>query len=124
MERIVYSDNAATTPISKNVYNAMLPYLTSGYGNPSSLYTLGREEKKAMDQAREAVAHSLNCEPNEIIFTSGGSEADNLAIKGLFFSGKLPKKSALHMSIHKHGAEGHCQSVAIGADRRLQHLSL
>ena len=91
MERIVYSDNAATTPISKNVYNAMLPYLTSGYGNPSSLYTLGREEKKAMDQAREAVAHSLNCEPNEIIFTSGGSEADNLAIKGLFFSGKLPK---------------------------------
>lgn len=91
MERVVYSDNAATTPISKNVYNAMLPYLTGGYGNPSSLYTLGREEKKALDKARGQLAKFFNCEPNEIIFTSGGSEADNLAIKGLFFSGKLPK---------------------------------
>ena len=100
MERIVYSDNAATTPISKNVYNAMLPYLTSGYGNPSSLYTLGREEKKAMDQAREAVAHSLNCEPNEIIFTSGGSEADNLAIKGLFFRQAAEKQAPYHHQHH------------------------
>ena len=91
MERVVYSDNAATTPISKNVYNAMLPYLTTGYGNPSSLYKLGRDEKKAMDEARGHLAKFFNCDPNEIYFTSGGSEADNLAIKGLFFSGKLPK---------------------------------
>jgi cysteine desulfurase len=91
MERIVYSDNAATTPISKNVYNAMLPYLTSGYGNPSSLYALAREEKKAVDQARLYAAQLIGCDPQEIIFTSGGSEADNLALKGLLFSGKLPK---------------------------------
>ena len=71
MERVVYSDNAATTPISKNVYNAMLPYLTTGYGNPSSLYKLGRDEKKAMDEARGHLAKFFNCDPNEIYFTSG-----------------------------------------------------
>ena len=60
MERVVYSDNAATTPISKNVYNAMLPYLTTGYGNPSSLYKLGRDEKKAMDEARGHLAKSVS----------------------------------------------------------------
>ncbi|WP_394271989.1 cysteine desulfurase NifS [Butyricicoccus sp.] len=91
MERVVYSDNAATTPISKNVYNAMLPYLTTGYGNPSSLYSLAREEKKAVDQARTYAAECLNCEPDEIIFTSGGSEADNLALKGLLFGKNFPK---------------------------------
>ena len=91
MERVVYSDNAATTPISKNVYNAMLPYLTTGYGNPSSLYAIAREEKKAVDQARKYAAELLGCDPKEIIFTSGGSEADNLAIKGLLFSASLPK---------------------------------
>ena len=91
MERIVYSDNAATTPISKNVYEAMIPYLTDRYGNPSSLYARGREEKKAVDQARIYTAEIINADPSEIIFTSGGSEADNLAIKGLLFSRQLPK---------------------------------
>ncbi len=92
MERVVYSDNAATTPISKNVYNAMLPYLTSGYGNPSSLYQLGREEKRAVDQARIYTAEIIGADPSEIIFTSGGSEADNLAIKGLLFARNHPKE--------------------------------
>lgn len=91
MERVVYSDNAATTPISKNVYNAMLPYLTTGYGNPSSLYAIAREEKKAVNQARQYTADLLGCDPAEIIFTSGGSEADNLALKGLLFSKNFPK---------------------------------
>ena len=87
----VYADNAATTQMSKTAINAMLPYFDNIYGNPSSLYARGREEKKAVDQARIYTAEIINADPSEIIFTSGGSEADNLAIKGLLFSRQLPK---------------------------------
>ena len=83
MKRFVYADNAATTPVSQTVLNAMLPYYTEKYGNPSSLYAVGREAKKALEEARENVANHLGALPNEIFFTSGGSEADNWAIKGV-----------------------------------------
>ena len=76
----VYADNAATTKMSKVAIDAMLPYFESVYGNPSSLHSLGQEAKEALDAARETVAKCLGCEPREIIFTSGGSEADNQAI--------------------------------------------
>lgn len=111
MERIVYSDNAATTPISKNVYEAMIPYLTDRYGNPSSLYARGREEKKAVDQARIYTAEIIHADPSEIIFTSGGSEADNLAIKGLLFSRQLPKnkKHIITSKIEHHAVLYTCQ---------------
>ena len=111
MERIVYSDNAATTPISKNVYEAMIPYLTDRYGNPSSLYARGREEKKAVDQARIYTAEIINADPSEIIFTSGGSEADNLAIKGLLFSRQLPKnrKHIITSKIEHHAILHTCE---------------
>lgn len=111
MERMIYSDNAATTPVSKNVYNAMIPYLTSGYGNPSSLYALGREEKKAVDQARKYAAEIIGADPSEIIFTSGGSEADNLAIKGLLFSRAIPKnkKHIITSKIEHHAVLYTCQ---------------
>ena len=111
MERIVYSDNAATTPISKNVYEAMIPYLTDRYGNPSSLYARGREEKKAVDQARIYTAEIINADPSEIIFTSGGSEADNLAIKGLLFSRQLPKnkKHIITSNIEHHAILHTCE---------------
>ena len=111
MERIVYSDNAATTPISKNVYEAMIPYLTDRYGNPSSLYARGREEKKAVDQARIYTADIINADPSEIIFTSGGSEADNLAIKGLLFSRQLPKnkKHIITSKIEHHAILHTCE---------------
>lgn len=111
MERVVYSDNAATTPISKNVYDAMVPYLTTGYGNPSSLYARGREEKKAVDQARIYAAEIINADPTEIIFTSGGSEADNLAIKGLLLSRALPKnkKHVITSKIEHHAVLYTCQ---------------
>lgn len=111
MERIVYSDNAATTPISKNVYEAMIPYLTDRYGNPSSLYARGREEKKAVDQARIYTADIINADPSEIIFTSGGSEADNLAIKGLLFSHQLPKnkKHIITSKIEHHAILHTCE---------------
>ena len=86
----MYLDNSATTQISKEVLEEMMPYLTEEYGNPSTLYSIGRESKKALEQARQRIADSINAKKEEIIFTSGGSESDNLAIKGLAF--KLRKK--------------------------------
>ena len=80
--KTVYLDHAATTPIRDEVLEAMLPYLKEQYGNASSVHRFGREAKKALDQARETVAEVLNADFNEIIFTSGGIESNNLAIKG------------------------------------------
>ena len=76
----VYADNAATTKMSKHAIEAMLPYFDTIYGNPSSLHTVGQEAKEVLDDARERVANCLGCEAREILFTSGGSEADNQAI--------------------------------------------
>ena len=82
--RYVYADNAATTPVSKKVVEAMLPYMTEHYGNPSSLYSVGQTAARAVDKARAQVAEALGADAKEIFFTSGGSEADNWAIKGAF----------------------------------------
>lgn len=81
-DRFVYADNAATTKTSPEVLQAMLPYFGEGYGNPSSLHQKGREAKKAITEAREKIAMLLGAKPNEIYFTSCGSESDNWAIKG------------------------------------------
>lgn len=86
----MYLDNSATTEISKEVLSAMEPYLKENFGNPSTLYSIGRESKKALELARKQVADSINAKTDEIIFTSGGSESDNLAIKGIAF--KLKSK--------------------------------
>ena len=99
MKRFVYADNAATTPVSQTVLNAMLPYYTEKYGNPSSLYAVGREAKKALEEARENVANHLGALPNEIFFTSGGSEANNWAIKGV--AHELAKKGKKHIITSK-----------------------
>ena len=77
----VYFDNAATTKLDGDVLNDMMPYLTDNYGNASSIYKLGKTSRKAVAEAREKVANILNCKPNEIYFTAGGSESDNTAIK-------------------------------------------
>ncbi|MDP9372008.1 MAG: cysteine desulfurase [Chloroflexota bacterium] len=79
----IYLDHAATTPVDPAVIAAMLPYWRAGWGNPSSLYGAGRAARAAVDEARAAVAAVLRCAPNEIIFTSGGTEGDNLALKGV-----------------------------------------
>ena len=76
----IYADNAATTRMSQTAINAMLPYMGEIYGNPSSLHTIGQKANEALTEARERVAKCFNCEPREILFTSGGSEADNQAI--------------------------------------------
>ena len=79
MEQFVYADNAATTKLSPAVLEAMMPYLTEEYGNPSSLYRFGNHAKRAIEQARKEVADVLGAEPFEILFTGGGTEADNWA---------------------------------------------
>ncbi len=83
MENIKYFDHAATTALDEKVLQEMMPYLTTNYGNASSIYSIGRKAKEAIMLARMKVAASLNCKINEIYFTSGGSESDNLAIKGI-----------------------------------------
>ncbi len=82
MVQIIYVDNAATTPVSETVLEAMRPLFVNCYGNPSSLYSVGREAKRRLELARETVADCLGAHPSEIFFTSGGSESDNWAIRG------------------------------------------
>ncbi len=93
--RYVYADNAATTPVSKKVVDAIIPYMTEHYGNPSSLYEVGQVASRAVTKARQQVAAALGAEEREIYFTSGGSEADNWAIKGAAALGK--KKGKMHL---------------------------
>jgi cysteine desulfurase len=81
--RKVYMDNSATTPVREEVLEAITPYFTDIFGNPSSLHAFGREVRKAIDEARDKTAAAIGANPQEIIFTSGGTEADNLAIRGV-----------------------------------------
>lgn len=98
-KKIIYADNAATTAVSPAVLEAMLPYYTECYGNPSSLYALGTAAKKPLEEARAKVAKCLGAEPNEIYFTSCGSESDNWAIKGA--AHKMLKKGKNHIITSK-----------------------
>ncbi|ABP67832.1 aminotransferase, class V [Caldicellulosiruptor saccharolyticus DSM 8903] len=101
-ERIIYFDHAATTPLKKEVLDEMMPYLTEQYGNPSTIYRLGREAKKAIELARERVAKALNAEVQEIFFTSGGTESDNWALKGVAFANKDKGKHIITTTIEHH----------------------
>src|ERR1051325_3267761 len=78
----IYFDNAATTPLDPQVLEAMMPYMTEKFGNPSSIYSYGRESRLAIETARKSVAKILHAHPAEIFFTSGGTEASNTAIRG------------------------------------------
>ena len=93
--RYVYADNAATTPVSKKVVDAIIPYMTEHFGNPSSLYEVGQVASRAVTKARQQVATALGAEEREIFFTSGGSEADNWAIKGAAALGAKRARSTL-----------------------------
>lgn len=88
MKKIRYFDHSATTPVNPAVLKEMMPYFSLEYGNPSSMYTLGRNAKKAKEEARQKVARAINCNPNEIYFTACGSESDNLAIKGIAYANR------------------------------------
>lgn len=86
MERVIYFDHSATTRIDERVLNKMVPYLTTNYGNPSSMYFLGRRNKRAIEEARKTVASQIGARSKEIYFTSCGSESDNLALKGVVYA--------------------------------------
>ena len=88
MKELKYFDHAATTPVKEEVLKEMLPYFSFKFGNGSSIYSIGRESKRAIEKAREKVAIALGCKQNEIYFTSCGSESDNIAIKGIAFANR------------------------------------
>ena len=106
----IYLDNAATTRVSDAALDAMLPYFRQQYGNPSSLYAFGQEAKEALERARATVAGVLNCEPREIIFTSGGSEADNQAIRSAAAIGARAGKRHIISTAFEHHAVLHTLS--------------
>jgi len=106
-DHTVYMDHAATTPVDPRVVEAMLPYFSARYGNPSSIYALGREAADALDGARKTVAAILNTQPRDIIFTSGGSESDNLAIRGCAFAQRKQGKNHIITSPIEHHAVSH-----------------
>ena len=98
----VYLDHAATTPLGARVLDAMLPYLRDVWGNPSSIYLEGREARKALEAARRTVAECLGARPNDIVFTSGGSESDNAAIRGAAFASLRRGRHVVTSAIEHH----------------------
>ena len=103
----IYADNAATTRLSDTALNAMLPYLQGEYGNPSSLHSVGQRAQEALTEARARIAARLGCQPTEVIFTSGGSEADNQAIRSVAAFGKLKGKTHIISTAFEHHAVLH-----------------
>ena len=108
-QKRVYLDNAATTPVKKEVLDAMIPYFTNNYGNPSSIHFFGREVRKPVDEAREKVAKLLGAASNEIYFTAGGSESDNWAIKGAAFKLMNKGKHIITTKIEHHAVLHTCE---------------
>mgnify|MGYP000014396662 FL=1 len=100
--RRVYLDHSATTPVRKEVADLVYSYMTTYFGNPSSIHSFGREAKKAMEVAREQVADLIGAKPEEIIFTSGGTEADNLAVIGTAFANQKKGKHVITSAIEHH----------------------
>jgi cysteine desulfurase len=108
-ERTIYLDHAATTALDPRVLDAMLPYLTTEYGNASSIYTLGRHAMQAIDRSREQVSELIHCRPTEIAFVGCGSESDNLAIKGMAYAAQKKGNHLITSSIEHHAVLHTCQ---------------
>ena len=108
---IKYFDHAATTPVREEVIKEMLPYFNIEYGNPSTMYTLGRNAKKAMNRARKQIANAINSEIREIYFTSCGSESDNLAIKGFAYANKDKGNHIITTKIEHHAVLDTCKTL-------------
>jgi cysteine desulfurase len=110
----IYLDFAATTPVDPRVLDAMLPYFSQAFGNPSSVHTYGQQAEAALETARETLAAGLGCHPDEVIFTSCGSESDNLALRGVAFSNR-EIKAASHLLIspvEHHAVSRTCEQLA------------
>ena len=111
MNKIKYFDHAATTPVKEEVLKEMLPYFSIEYGNPSSIYSIGRKAKKAIEQARIRVASAINCNTKEIYFTGCGSESDNIAIKGIANSLREKGNHIITTKIEHHAILNSCKSL-------------
>ena len=111
MFRRVYLDNSATTPVDREVVEAMLPFFTEKFGNASSIHFFGQEARGAVDRARHQVADLINARPNEIVFTSGGTEANNLAIRGLIEANEKYGKHIITSAIEHSAVKEVCQDL-------------
>ncbi len=109
--RIIYMDHAATTAVRPEVLRAMLPHFTESFGNPSSIYTLAQESRKAVDEARETIARILGARVSEIVFTSGGTESDNAALKGVAFALRNVGNHIITSSIEHHAILHTCHQL-------------
>lgn len=108
---IIYFDNAATTKVKDEVFKEMVPYLTQEYGNPSSIYNIGRKAKKAIEEAREKVAKLIGADKNDIYFTSCGSESDNTALKGIAYNNKNKGNHIITSKIEHHAILESCKQL-------------
>ncbi len=113
MKRFIYADNAATTQLDKDAFEEMKPYLLNEYGNASQPYSFARNPRKALNKARQTIADCINAEPEEIYFTSGGTESDNLAIKGSAFA-DAKKRATVTTAIEHH--------AVLNAARSIEHM--
>ena len=107
----IYLHNGATTKVKTEVLNEMMPYLTTEYGNPSSLYSIGRKAKKAIEKSRRQVAELINCNPHEIYFTGSGSESDNTALKGFAYANRERGNHIITSKIEHHAILETCETL-------------
>lgn len=111
MFRRIYLDNSATTPVDRRVIDAMIPFLTEKFGNASSIHFFGQEARSAIDKARHQVAEIINARPTEIVFTSGGTEANNLAIRGLLEANEKHGKHVVTSAIEHSAVKNVCEDL-------------
>src|ERR1700690_1145781 len=123
---LIYLDHAATTPTDPRVVEAMLPYFTEDYGNPGSTHRFGRKAKSAVEAARAKIASVLNCKPQEIIFTSCGTEADNLALRGSVMVAKQENQRRYVLTAHPehHAVSNTAAQLADVADITVEWLAV
>ena len=121
-QHIIYMDNAATTAVRKEVLDAMLPYFTEHYGNPSSIHSVGRDAKRAVEAARKQVAAALNAQPQEIYFTAGGSESDNWALRSATEMLAKKGKHIITSSIEHHAVLHTCEYLEKQHGYRITYL--
>ena len=110
-EKLIYVDHAATTPVREEVLSAMLPYFSGAFGNPSGLYAVAQEARKAVDDSREAVARCLGARMSEVVFTSGGTESDNAAVKGVAFAMRNVGKHVITTAVEHHAVLHACHQL-------------
>lgn len=109
--RKVYFDHSATTPVHQAVAEEMIRYITGNFGNPSSVYAIGREARKAVEDAREKVARGIGAKPEEIIFTGGGTESDNMAIKGAVYANREKGNHIITSAVEHHAVLETCKAL-------------